>query len=365
MTLPAAPTNTAVVLDAGDDAAFTHAALAAHAPQAGRITLHPGPGTTSDTALASDLLHALDKPARLPGRYPYSRPPLWEAATAWTTALAITRLTVLRAHLLDQRRLQRLLGLQHQTGIHLTLVVHRPRPTAALHRALADSDHITVRTLAEARALYLGDAAPPGPPPAAPIRPAPPAALRWITLGALDRLVSYDSPRPCTATCTPKPIVYHQRPAPLPPTPAQTTRLTERLHTATAHPSRAAALAAAIATRASYQQLTTARADGFHPADHTLTLHDRTRYTDGCAIYPIPAWAAVYLHAATRFAHLTSTPHLLAAPTDRPALLRLAETIRIRPPQPPADRAGTRPGPVVWDWREKHEALHQDPARRR
>ncbi|WP_420082974.1 hypothetical protein [Streptomyces sp. JL4002] len=200
---------------------------------------------------------------------------------------------------------------------------------------------------------------PPGPPPAA---PTPPAALRWITLGALDRLVSYDSPRPCTAPCTPKPIVYHQRPAPLPPTPAQTTRLTERLHTATAHPSRAAALAAAIATGASFQQLTTARTDGFHPADHTLTLHDRTRYTDGCAIYPIPAWAAVYLHAAARFAHLTSTPHLLAAPTDRPALLRLAETIRTRPPQPPAGRAGTRPGPVVWDWREKREALRHDPA---
>ncbi|MBZ9593635.1 hypothetical protein K7B06_00785 [Streptomyces erythrochromogenes] len=155
---------------------------------------------------------------------------------------------------------------------------------------------------------------------------------------------------------------FHQRPAPLPPTPAQTTRLTERLHTATAHPSRAAALAAAIATGASFQQLTTARTDGFHPADHTLTLHDRTRYTDGCAIYPIPPWAAVYLHAAARFAHLTSTPHLLAAPTDRPALLRLAETIGIRPPQPPAGRAGTRPGPVVWDWREQREALRHAPA---
>ncbi|MER6251967.1 hypothetical protein ABT224_11435 [Streptomyces sp. NPDC001584] len=361
MTLPAALTSSAVVLDAGDDAAFTHAALAAHAPQAGRITLHPGPGTTSDTALASDLLQSLGKPARLPGRYPHGRPPLWEAAAAWTTALAVTRLTVLRAHLLDQRRLQRLLDLQRQTGIHLTLVVHRPRLTAALHRALTASHHTTVRTLAEARALYLGDAVSPGPPPAAPDPPAPPAALRWITIDALDRLVSYDSPQPCTATCTPTPIVYHQRPAPLPPTPAQSARLADRLHTATAHPARAAALAAAIATGASFQQLTTARADGFHPADSTLTLHDRTRYTDGCAIYPVPPWAAVFLHAATRFAHLTSTPHLLAAPTDRPALLRLAETIRLRPPQPPAGRAGARRGPVVWDWREKHEALRHDP----
>ncbi|TDU73465.1 hypothetical protein EDD91_0005 [Streptomyces sp. KS 21] len=41
-----------VVLDCGDDAAFTHEALTAHAPHAGRITLHPTPGTTSDAALA-------------------------------------------------------------------------------------------------------------------------------------------------------------------------------------------------------------------------------------------------------------------------------------------------------------------------
>ncbi|MFJ3966088.1 hypothetical protein [Streptomyces sp. NPDC090036] len=361
MILPAARTGLAVVLDSGDDAAFTHAALAAHAPQAGRITLHPGPGTTSDTALAHDLLQALGKPAHTPGSFSHGRPPLWEAAAAWTTALTVTRLTVLRAHLLDERRLQRLLGLWRQTGVHLTLVVHRPRLTAALHRALDPSDHTTVRTLTEAQVLYLGDAVSPSLPPAAPALPAPTAASRWITLAALDRLVSYDSPRPCTADCTPKPIAYHQRPAPFPPTPAQSVRLAGRLHAATAHPARAAALAAAVAAGASFQQLTTARADGFHPDESTLTLHDRPRYTDGCAIYPIPAWAALFLHAATRFAHLTSTPHLLTAPTDRPALLRLAETIRIRPPQPPAGRAGMRRGLVVWDWREKREALRYEP----
>ncbi|WP_280919106.1 hypothetical protein [Streptomyces sp. SPB4] len=273
----------AVVLDCGDDAAFTHTALAAHAPHAGRITLHPAPGTTSDTALAGDLLFALGKPAHLPGRFPHGRPPLWEAASAWTTALAVTRLTVLRTHLLDERRLQRLLGLQRQTGIHLTLVVHRPRLTAALTRALAATGHTTARTLSEARALYLGDDAKRGTAAPPPHRP---AARRWITLSALDRLVSYDSPRPCTHVCTPQPIVYHQRPAPIPPTDTQAGQLAHRLHAATAHPARAAALAAAVATRASFQQLTTARADGFHPTEHTLTLHDRTRYTDGCAVYP-------------------------------------------------------------------------------
>ncbi|MEU2834075.1 hypothetical protein ABZ667_36395 [Streptomyces lavendulae] len=72
----------AFVFDSGDDAAFTHSALAAHHPAAGRITLHPGPVTASDTALAHDLLLALEKPAHIPGLFPHGRPPLWEAAAA-------------------------------------------------------------------------------------------------------------------------------------------------------------------------------------------------------------------------------------------------------------------------------------------
>jgi hypothetical protein len=76
-----------LVLDRYDDAAHTHAALAAHAPAAGRITLHPGPGTASDTALAHDLLAALGKPPLLPGLYPPGRQPAWEAATAWIHAM--------------------------------------------------------------------------------------------------------------------------------------------------------------------------------------------------------------------------------------------------------------------------------------
>ncbi|MFI6690025.1 hypothetical protein [Streptomyces sp. NPDC050485] len=358
MTPPTAQPSLALVLDSGDDAAFTHSALAAHAPLAGRITLHPGPGTTGDTALAHDLLLALGKPAHIPGRFPHGRPPLWEAAAAWTTALAITRMTVLRAHLLNERRVHRILDLWRQTGIHLTLVVHRPRLTAALDRALADTGHTTVRTLTEAHALYRGGDAPDDTPPLE--APAASAAWRWITLESLDRLVSYDSPWPCTAACAPQPIVYQQRPAPLPPTPAESALLADRLHAAAAHPARAAALAAAIAVGASFQQLATAHADGFHPADGTLTLHDRARYTDGCAIYPVPAWATVFLHAAARFAHLTDAHYLLAAPTDRPALVRLAETIKIRPPQPPPGQPGTRRGPVVWDWREKQEALRYE-----
>ncbi|MFD9605808.1 hypothetical protein [Streptomyces sp. NPDC059970] len=37
-------------------------------------------------------------PPLLPGRFPAGRQPAWEAATAWITALPVTRLAVLRAH---------------------------------------------------------------------------------------------------------------------------------------------------------------------------------------------------------------------------------------------------------------------------
>ncbi|MEV0487838.1 hypothetical protein AB0I69_45480 [Streptomyces sp. NPDC050508] len=57
---PAAPpTPVAVVIGAGGDVIHTHTALAAHHVPSGRITLHPGPGTTGETGLAHGLLAAL------------------------------------------------------------------------------------------------------------------------------------------------------------------------------------------------------------------------------------------------------------------------------------------------------------------
>lgn len=86
------------------------------------------PGTTSDTALVHDLLAAQGKAPLLPGRFPADQQPAWEAATTWIGALPAARLTVLRAHRLTTRRLERLLHLRNTTGIHLTLVCHRPPP---------------------------------------------------------------------------------------------------------------------------------------------------------------------------------------------------------------------------------------------
>ncbi|MEU1050719.1 hypothetical protein ABZ400_37090 [Streptomyces sp. NPDC005897] len=353
--MTAAPPPVTVVTDRHDDVLHTHTALAAHHVPSGRITLHPGPGTTSETGLAHDLLAALGKPPLLPGGFPVGRQPAWEAATAWITALPVTRLTVLRAHRLTARRAMRLLQLRALTGIHLTLVCHRPHLPAALHQALQTADYAVTDNFQAARCRYYGTTAPVSPPVYEPARPAD----RWLTLPALDRLVSYDSPAPCTAPCTPPPIVFRHRPPPAPLTQQTAREAARRLAAVTAHPRLAAALAAALFTGASFQQLATARPGDYDDTAATLALHDRTRYTDGCATYGVPSWARVFLKAAVCFARLAPAQdqHLLADPHDRTHLLRVAEAARLRPPQPPADQ---RTGRIQWDWRERKEAQHYD-----
>ncbi|MGW5331060.1 hypothetical protein [Streptomyces sp. NPDC004014] len=284
-----------MVLDPGDDAIHTHTALAAHHPPSGRITLHPGPGTTSETGLAHDLLAALGKPPLPPGRFPAGRQPAWEAATAWIIALPVTRLTVLRAHRLTTRRMMRLLQLQALANLHLTLACHRPHLPAALHQALRTADYSLTTDFEAARRHYYGTPTAEPPPPDEPAAP----ASRWLTLPALDRLVSYDSPRPCAAPCTPPPIAWRHRPPPAPltaPTAQQVAhqQVAHRLNAATAHPRLAAAVAAALFTGASLQQLATARPCDYDDAAATLALHDRARYTDGCAAYPVPPWAVIF-----------------------------------------------------------------------
>ncbi|MFE2267134.1 hypothetical protein [Streptomyces griseosporeus] len=348
-----------VVLDRHDDVLHTHTALAAHHLPSGRITLHPGPGTTSETGLGHDLLAALGKPPLLPGRFPGGRQPAWEAATAWLTALPVTRLTVLRAHRLTARRTMRLLQLQARTGIHLTLVCHRPHLPAALHQALQTGDYCVTADFEAARRHYYGAPVAEPPPPDEPAAP----ASRWLTLPALDRLVSYDSPRPCAAACTPPPIAWRHRPPPVPLTAHTAQRVVQRLHAATAHPRLAAAVAAALFTGASLQQLATARPRDYDDAAATLALHDRARYTDGCAAYPVPLWAGIFLRAAACFTRLLpgEDQELLAAPGDRGHLLRVAETARLRPPQPPAAHRQGLAGRVEWDWRERQEAEKYEP----
>ncbi|GGW96492.1 hypothetical protein GCM10010297_17970 [Streptomyces malachitofuscus] len=202
-----------------------------------------------------------------------------------------------------------------------------------------------------ARRPYYGTTAPVPPPADEPAQPTD----RWLTLPALERLVSYDSPTQCTALCTPPPITFRHRPPPTPPTGQTAREAARRLAAAAAHPR----LATALFTGASFQQLATARPGDYDDAAATLALHDRARYTDGCASHRVPPWARVFLTAAVCFARLApgQDQHLLAGPHDRTHMLRVAEGARLRPPQPPADQ---RTGRIRWDWREREEAQHYD-----
>lgn len=354
------PPPVVVVLDPDDDVVHVRTALAAHDPLAGRVTLHPAPGTTGETYLAHDLLAALGKPPRLPGRFTSGGEPAWQAATAWILAAGTTRLTVLRAHLLTGRRLQRLLELREQAGLHLVLVCYRPRLPAVLHQGLLAVEHAVTSDLAFARSSYYGTPAAPdhGGAQQSPVRRPP--AERWITLAALDRLVSADSVSPCLGACTPPPIDWRYRPPPPPLTRATAAQVVRRIHARTAHPGLAAALATAVFTGTSLQQLATARPQDVQDHAATVALHDPARYTDGCATHPVHPWARPFLCAASHFAALTEATYLLARPQDRTALLRLVEAARLRPPQPPATQRIGPPGRIEWAWRERHEAARYD-----
>ncbi|MGN9763464.1 hypothetical protein [Streptomyces sp. SD31] len=261
-------------------------------------------------------------------------------------------------HRLTARRTMRLLQLRALTGIDLTLVCHRPYLPAALHQALQMAGYSVTADFQAARRHYYGTTVPIPPPADEPAR----LANRWLTLPALERLVSYDSPAPCTAPCTPPAITFRHRPPPAPLTEQTAREAARRLATVTVHPRLAAALAAASFTGASFQQLATARPGDYDDAAATLALHDRARYSDGCATYRAPPWARVFLQAAVCFARLApgQDRHLLAGPHDLAHLLCVAEAARLRPPQPPAGQRTGPAGRIQWDWRERKEAQRYD-----
>lgn len=347
------PPPVTVILDSEDDAAYVRTALAAHGPAVGRITLHPAPGTAGEIYLAHDLLTALGKPSLLPGRLAPGTDPSWHAVTAWFCAIPVTRLTVLRAHLLSHQRLERLLDLREATGLHLNLVCHRPRLPSTLQRALHRVPHTITGGLKTARTSF-------GPPAEAPPAPSRRTANRWITLPALERFDSLDSSSHCIGTCTPPMIKWRHRPKPRPRTEATLREITRRIQTRTAHPRLAATLAAAVFTAAGAHQLATARLEDYDEQAATLAPHDPAGTVDKCATHPVPAWAHVFLHAAACMARLEPTQgrRMLAQQDDHQDLIRFAEDARLRPPQPPSSQRVTTG--VDWWWRERQEIEQLD-----
>ncbi|MFD7015188.1 hypothetical protein [Streptomyces sp. NPDC059928] len=348
------PQPVTVVLDPYDDVVHTRAALAAHAPHHGRLTVHPTPGVDAAIALAHDILAALGKPVPLAGCRQLDPALTWSIVAAWILAAPVTHLTLLRAHLLTPHRFRDLLALRRRTGVRLVLVCHHRTMRAFLERELRQVDH----HIAEASAL-LPEAEPTTLEGQAPYA-ARPLANRWISLPALTTLRSFDEasgPCRCAAPLAADRDFF----APVMP-PVTEAEVAWRLHRATAHPYLAAQLATAAFTAASVTQLDTAHVHDLAPDASTITLHDRW-LRGGCMTHHVPAWARSLLRAAAfvwRIEAGTNGP-LFSDPLGSaglPSLTAFAEGCKLRPPQPPRPkrrrgRRGTTPDPkqpvkTVW-----------------
>ncbi|MEU8600692.1 hypothetical protein [Streptomyces parvulus] len=325
------PPPVTVVLDPYDDVVHTRAALASHAPQHGRLTVHPTPGTDAALALAYDVLAALGKPVPLAGYRPLDPGPAWLIAAAWILATPITHLTLLRAHLLTPHRFRDLLTLRRRTGVRLILVCHHRAMRAFLERELRQVEH----SIAEASALL------PEAEPASLERQASragrPLANRWISLPALTTLKTLDDTTgPCRCAA---PMAADQDffPPVMPPT--TETEVAWRLHHATAHPHLSAQLATAAFTAASTTQLNTVHVRDLGPDASTVTLHDHG-LRRGCMTHSVPLWARPLLRASAFLWSLgEGTSGALFSDQlgseGLPSLTAFAEQCKLRPPQPP------------------------------
>ncbi|WP_330343407.1 hypothetical protein OHA09_35980 [Streptomyces longwoodensis] len=353
------PPPVTVILDPGDDLVHTRAALAVHAPGAGRLTVHPTPGTDSVLTLAYDILAALGKPVPVPGYRQLDTAPAWTLVAAWILATHTSHLMLLRAHFLTPHRLKALLQLRHRTGCRLALVCHTRHVPAPVERVLAGVAH----HVAEAAALLPAAE----PPTATPPEPATrrPLANRWLNLPALTTLSAFDSAtRPCQCTAP----MAEDRDFFAPVLPALTeAEVALRLHRATAHPHLAAELATAVFTAASMTQLTTAHVRDLAPDASTLTLHD-DGLRQGCMTHHVPTWARPLLLAAAFTWRLASGTGgaLFTDPlgsTGLPGLTDFAENCKLRPPQPPrpkrrkGSRAPAKPPKTIWPFSPAHYAL--------
>lgn len=329
LTCPHPPPVT-VLFDPTDDFGHLRAALAAHNPTAGRITIHPTIAGPQDTdTLAHDILAALGLPVLLPAPTTSHRTDrTWLTAAAWLLSYRITHLLMLRAHLLPVARWRRLLQLRARTGVHLSVVCHRPALPPATERALAGEE---VRC-ADAAALYST-----GPVPWRSTPTVPEPSRSWITLPTLRLLAPLESlPDRCTCTATPPPAA--QCGAFL--TPALHAELALRVRAATSAPAAAAAVAVAVCTAATTTQLAACRTGDLAADAAHLILHDPNRPGRGCRLHRLPPWTHPLLDAARwlRLMATSTTAPLFTDPIDPdrlPDLTALARTCRLRSPQPP------------------------------
>ncbi|MFH8224736.1 hypothetical protein ACH4C2_37025 [Streptomyces sp. NPDC018057] len=339
-----------VVHDQDDDHAFMAAALAAHTPAHGRITVHPTPVASAPASLAHDLLRAVGKHLPADGSpegagWAAQAEIAWRAVAAWMSVLRIGHLVITRAHRISSRHVEHLLALREVTGMRLTLLCHGPVPDA-LATVLPALAHEQVHTLAATRHTLTAagpyepygagaagrfawwEAAAQYPPHLGepcfwlPQRRGP---SRAVLEAAAQRLGHPVLPLPAPGRFTPEPD-------------ERTLLLAHRLHARIAHPVHAAALALRVLTGRPTVQLQGPAAPA--PSSRTPPGHPQE----------IPAWSVDLLAAGRRFAALdrirTEGP-LRLSEWDQQAVAEAARACalhEVEAPGPRPERASTRPG---------------------
>jgi hypothetical protein len=362
-TSPGLPPLT-VVHDPNDDYAFMAAALAAHTPATGRITVHPTPVASAPASLAHDLLRSMGKHLPLAGGedgtyWTGNTETAWRVVAAWILALRIGHVVVTRAHRISSRHFEYLFALAELTKMRLTLLCHGRLPPA-LATALAALPHEEAHTLAAARRAVAAPA--PTPPPAAgrfawweanvqfPPHEDEPCFLlptrrppgRGVIEAAARRLGRTVLPLPCAGRFPPEPD-------------EPTALLAHRLHARIAHPVHAAALAVRIFAAQSGPAARTGRGQEMRAPSWAVDLIEAARcfgQMEGRAqttSLPLRSFDHAAVTEAAQACGLHeqqapgTKPHVAASSSRRPAAAR-ASTGRQTIARPGSMRpAGTQP----------------------
>ncbi|MFB6931291.1 hypothetical protein [Streptomyces chartreusis] len=303
-----------VVVDERDDLFYTRAALQAHRPEEGRVTVQPTPASGSAAALAHDMLYALGKRLAPGPNSPDvgldSVNAAWLAAAAWAVATGVRHVVVPRAHLLTVRRVDQLLAWRELAGVQLTLLWQKaprgmPSALARLERRISGRETFEA-LLAE-----------PGP---KPMRPSfPPGAMmdaEPAAVSVVPRLSSNVQPRGAhTASMTPG---WRAQPCAGATATAQLSQAVPATEVASmdaaalavlAHPLIAGALSVLAFTQASLSSLRFVRDLDINGDVSVIKTHGVGHRR--CPLYAVPAWARPLLAGARTHHRLAS--HL---PTD-------------------------------------------------
>jgi hypothetical protein len=317
----------AIVVDERDDLFYTRAALQAHRPEEGRITVQPTPANGSPAALAHDMLYALGK--RLapgpnsPDVWLDSVNAAWLAAAAWGVATGVRHVVVPRAHLLTARRIDQLLAWRELTGAQLTLLWQKtprglPSALARVERRISSRDQFEA-LLTEPGAIPLRPSFP----------PAPPAMTRPAVVGSGQSSVR--QPRgtwpvsmtpgrrahPCDGALATAQLVQA---VPAIEIAAEDAAALAAL----AHPLIAGALGVLALTQASLGSLRFTRDLDIAGDVSAIKIHEGGHRC--CPLYAVPAWARSLLAGAR--AHHRLTPHPPADSVFAPVMIAEARHLR-------------------------------------